>query len=156
MAHALELGLDPKQILVKVRSLRAREAKKFGIPINIMEVVYGWDLDEMATSLLHAIEHERCRGPRCGRVWFRELVANPACLSLITGDIIDPATEPVFCLNFRWCCEADNKGDRDSPMRDRALRLVAERLTNMQSIDMQSINVSPSEQLQLFDLEESP
>jgi hypothetical protein len=150
MAQALDLGFDPAQILQKVRKLRYREAGKFGIPIPVMEVVYGWDLDELATSLLHAIEHERCRGPRCARVLFRVLVANPSCLSLITGDIIDPAALPVFCMNFRWCCEADNKGDRDTPMAERARRLVEAR-TNIQSIDTRSINIPA--QPSLFDLD---
>lgn len=127
MAAASILGFDPARILQKVRALRSREAAKFGIDIPRMEVVYGWNLDEMATSLLHAIEHERCRGPRCARIRFRDLVQNPTHLGLITGDIIDPETEPVFCMNFRWCCESDNKGDRDSTMRDRAARLVAQR-----------------------------
>jgi hypothetical protein len=92
-----------------------------------MEAVYGWDLDEMATSLLHAIQHERCRGPRCKRILFRDLVKTHTHLGLITGDIIDPETEPVFCMNFRWCCEEDNKGDGDRSMRSRAARLVEER-----------------------------
>lgn len=127
MADALDLGFEPRRIRQKVTGLRASEARKFGISIAQMEAIYGWDLDEMATSLIHAIKHERCRGPRCGRVVFRSLVTTPAHLGLITGDIIDPGTEPVFCMNFRWCCETDNKGDRDTGLRDRAARLVAER-----------------------------
>jgi hypothetical protein len=153
MAQALDLGFDPARILTKVRSLRSREAGNFGIEIPVMEVVYGWNLDEMATSLLHAIEHERCRGPRCGRVVFRILVANPACLSLITGDILDPDSEPMFCMNFRWACEADNKGDRDTPMADRARRLVTERLANMQPTNMQPTNMHRNGTPSLFDLD---
>lgn len=150
MADALELGFDPKRIRQKVTTLRANEARKFGITIAQMEAIYGWDLDEMAQSLLHALEHERCRGPRCARVRFRELVHRSSHLGLITGDIIDPQTEPVFCMNFRWCCEADNKGDRDSSLRDRAARLVAERT----AITMVPITMAPieMEQMTLEDL----
>jgi hypothetical protein len=150
MADALILGFEPKRIQQKVRALRTREADKFGISIPRMEVVYGWDLDEMATSLLHAIEHERCRGPRCGRVRFRDLVREPVHLGLITGDIIDPGTEPVFCMNFRWACEADNKGDRDTTLRDRAAKLVAQRSINTSPINISPINIEP--QLSMEDL----
>lgn len=141
MADAVDLGFPAPRIRAKVTSLRASEATKFGIAIPRMEVIYGWDLDEIATSLLHAIRHERCRGPRCKRVLFRDLVKVPEHLGLITGDIIDPESEPVFCMNFRWCCESDNKGDKDTSLRDRAARVVAERTIQMTLIDMTPITM---------------
>lgn len=126
MFEAELLGLPASKIRAKVINLRSREARNHGIDIPRMEVVYGWDADEMATSLVRAIKHERCRGPRCGRVLFRDLVATPTHLGLITGDIIDPGSEPVFCLNFGWACEQDNKGDHDTSLSERARKLVAE------------------------------
>lgn len=141
MADAIDLGFEPPRIRQKVTSLRASEARKFAITIAQMEAIYGWDLDEMATSLLHAIKHERCRGPRCARVRFRQLVQTTAHLGLITGDIIDPETEPVFCMNFRWCCETDNKGDRDTSLRTRAAKLVAQRAIAMTPITMPAIEM---------------
>lgn len=149
MAEALDLGLDPAQIRQKVTTHRSSEARKYRITIPQMEAIYGWDLDEMASSLLHAIKHERCRGPRCGRVLFRTLVQTSAHLGLINGDIIDPDTEPVFCMNHRWCCESDNKGDRRTSMRDRATRLVAERTIAMSPITMAPITMG--QQMSLFE-----
>jgi hypothetical protein len=92
-----------------------------------MEVVFGWDLDEMASSLVHAIRDERCRGPRCARMRFADLVTADHLLALVTCDVIDPDTPPVWCMNIRWCCNRDNSGDRDTSMRRRVERLVAER-----------------------------
>lgn len=147
MFEAELLGFPPDKIRRKVTKLRYREAGNFEIPIPEMEAVYGWDLDEMATSLLHAIKHERCRGPRCRRVLFRDLVTSPTHLGLITGDIIDPETKPVFCMNFRWACEEDNKGDRDTSMRVRAARLVEDRTLVLTS----QINIGPI-QMTIFDV----
>lgn len=127
MAEAFELNLTPGRVCSKMRTLRSSKAKKYGVTIAEMEVIFGFNLDEMASSLLYAIRSERCRGPRCGRVKFREFVTNDAQLELITCDIINPELEPFWCMNVRWVCSQDNKGDRDSSMAARAARLVVER-----------------------------
>jgi hypothetical protein len=148
MADAIELGLSPKRIQSKMRTLRAYKAKKFGVTIAQMEVIFGWDIDEMAGSLVYAIKHERCRGPRCGRVKFTDMVTADYLLELITCDVLDPETPPLWCMNIRWVCSRDNKGDRDLPMRERAARLVVERTTNMDLVKMEPINM---EQGKLFE-----
>lgn len=134
MVDALALGLTPAQISSKVARLRRYKAKKYDLTLAEMEAVLGWDLDEMASSLVHTIAHERCRGPRCGRVRFKDIITADYLLSIITCDVLDPETPPLWCMNIRWCCEQDNKGDRDMPMRDRAKRLVEERTLKMDPV----------------------
>lgn len=128
--EALELGLDPLEIRKKVRQLRSRKAAKFGVTTAYMEAVFGWDLDDMAASLVQEVRHGRCRGPRCKRRPFKELP-----LELITCDIIDPDKKPLWCLNVRWACSPDNKGDGARPLGWRIERLVQERTLAMQAID---------------------
>jgi hypothetical protein len=134
MVDAIELGFTDKRVRSKVTTLRASKAKKFGITIPVMEVVFGWDLDEMAGSLIHAIKNERCRGPRCRRRPFAEWITSDALLELITCDVLDPETAPLWCMNIRWVCSQDNKGDRDDSMRVRAQRLVAERMATLAAV----------------------
>lgn len=142
MADALDLGLTPAKVLSKMRSLRAKKASKFDKTIPYMEVVLGWNLDEMAASLIHAIKDERCRGPRCGRLPFRQLVTDDRMLELITCDILDPSTDPLWCMNVRWVCSTDNKGDGRLSMKDRAARLIEQRSIDMHLPNGQVVTVT--------------
>lgn len=105
-AEALEVGLDPEVIRRKCRRLRNHKAGKFGVTTSYMEAVYGWEIDVMAASLVHAVKHLRCRGPRCNRVAFANLP-----LELVTCDILNPDDLPLWCVNVGWACSPDNKGD---------------------------------------------
>lgn len=116
---ALELGLDPGELRRKVTRLRSKEAGKFAVSTVEMQAVYGWDTDDMAWSLVSAIQHGRCRGPRCRRVYFRDLP-----LDLVTGDILNPCDPPLFCVNFAWTCKKDNSGDGPRPLTQRGAELV--------------------------------
>ena len=141
MVEAIELGVTPERIRSKMTTLRSYKAKKFARTIPEMEAIFGWAIDDMAVSLLHALKNERCRGPRCNRVPFSELVTIERHLSLITCDVLDPSTPPLWCMNIRWVCEQDNKGDKDKSMKDRAVRLVAERSIAMEAIKMEAIDM---------------
>lgn len=143
MAEAEEMGFTSKRIRSKMTTLRTYKAKKFEVTIPQMEAIFGWDIDEMAVSLLHAIKHERCRGPRCNRVRFSEFIKDDVLLELITCDVLDPETPPLWCMNIRWVCSKDNKGDRNTSMRDRAQRLVTERSIAMDPVKMEPIAMGP-------------
>lgn len=120
MAEAMEQGFSVNRVRSKMWTLRAYKAKKYGRTIAEMEAILGWDIDEMAASLLHAIRNERCRGPRCSRKRFADVITDDYLLELITCDVLDPETPPLWCMNIRWVCSSDNKGDKDLSMRVRA------------------------------------
>lgn len=126
--EALEIGLDPTVVKAKVVKLRGRKAKKFGKTVAEMEAIYGWDLEDMAASLVYAIRHLRCRGPRCKRVHFRDLA-----LELITCDILDPADPPLWCVNVGWACSPDNKGDGKRSLAWRMEQMVKHRTLEFES-----------------------
>ena len=138
--EALELGLDPASIKRKVTQLRYRKARKFGVSVAYMEAVYGWDLEDMAASLVQAIRHGRCRGPRCKGRHFKDFD-----LELITCDILDPEKLPMWCVNVGWACSQDNKGDGARPLAWRIERMVQER-----TLAMQIIETPPDSQQSLF------
>lgn len=138
--EALEVGLDPSEVKRKVTQLRYRKARKFGVTVAYMEAVYGWDLDDMAASLIQAVRHLRCRGPRCNRRAFKEFP-----LELITCDILNPSSQPLWCVNVGWACSQDNKGDGAKPLEWRIERMVHER-----TLAMQPAQSPGPEQLNLF------
>lgn len=135
--ESLELGIDPTRIKRKVTQLRYRKSKKFMVTAAYMEAVYGWDLDDMAASLVQAIRHGRCRGPRCGRRHFKDFD-----LELITCDILDPEKLPMWCVNVGWACSPDNKGDGARPLAWRIERMVQERTLAMQP----AVDTGPDQQ----------
>lgn len=96
------------RFLIKVRNTRRTHAVRLTkilgqvFTTTILERVYGWELDVMATDAEHAY------AGACGHCHIH-YKAMPNGLGSMTLDIRDRAAEPVYGANTDWMCETGNR-----------------------------------------------
>lgn len=77
-------------------------AEKFGLTPKTFATRFGWEIERMAYDIVHG-HANTC--PYCYELY--SSMGNG--LSDITLDVVDPAREPYYRTNVRWCCSTCNR-----------------------------------------------
>ena len=95
--------------LVKANNALSTHAAKYGMDRAAFALRYGWDVRRMAYDLAHA------HANTCTYCW-QPYADMGNGLADVTLDIVDPAAEPYYRTNTRWCCRTCNaQKHRTSP-----------------------------------------
>lgn len=99
---------------VKARNTRRNHAKSLGIPEDVLEKSYGWNLDIMAHEAAHLYGNgcSECHKP------FKEMNDGLGGMAIITLDIRERSLPPDYSSNTFWICITCNRAKGTMSMRE--------------------------------------